>query len=124
MDPAQDDRSGVVRARATVPAPGRTRTQRRPAPVCRWCGAPAAWSWTVVDDDATVAVEWPRGADCLVCAECQALTLGADDTVLLDRVTALVASRVPFPYASAFVREQQAAALAHWIARRTTFRPC
>ena len=128
MDPAKDDRPGVECTLAMVPRPGRTRTRPglRPGSLgaCRWCARPAAWSWTLTADAATEPGERLLGEECRVCEGCQALTLAGDDAALLDRATAVIAARVPFPYAAAFVREQEAARLAHWIARRTTFRPC
>jgi hypothetical protein len=126
MKPAKDDGPGLGRAVAIVPNQGRAglaATATTATACCRWCGRQAAWSWSL-GDDAAADPEGLLGNECLVCEDCQALTLAGDDAALLDRVMAVLASRVPFPYASAFVREQEAARLAHWIARRSTFRPC
>ena len=132
MQPADDGGPRLDRALAMVPTPGRAATRSgtppRPLPdavaACRWCGRPAAWSWAVAGDASTGHGERLPDEECPVCADCQALTLAGDDAALLDRAMALLAGRVPYPYASAFVRERLAAMIAHWITRRTTCRPC
>ena len=115
------DRRRVV---AAATAPGGPGTSTQGHGECRWCGAPAAWSWAFEGDGHADQDAWCLCDDWRVCADCQALTMAGDDAALLDRIVAVLDRRVAYPYAAAFVREQQAARLAHWITQRTTARPC
>lgn len=109
-----------------APPGGRTEDARehaaqRPDGACRWCGGPAAWTWSVRRGSGSDAgsrgdAVWP------VCAACQVLTLAGDDAGLLDRHMAALTARVGYPVAVDFLREQGAACLARWIVRRESFR--
>jgi hypothetical protein len=124
MVPINDERPGRHRALAAAPAAAGPGTGTRGNGECRWCGAPAAWSWSFEGDPHVDLDLWSLQDDWRVCAECHALTTAGDDAALLDRIVAVLERRIGYPYAAAFVREQQAARLAVWIARRTTARPC
>jgi hypothetical protein len=89
---------------------------------CRWCGDAAQWTWSFDGEPHTDLGAWCLQDDWRLCDTCHTMTLSGDDAALLDRTLAALAGRASYPYATTFVRELEAARIAHWIERRTTYR--
>ncbi len=91
-------------------------------PGCRSCGDPAAWSWSFTGEPHLPdGGAWRGQDDRRVCRACQELTVAGDDVGLLDRAVPALGRRAAYPFAAGFVRQLEAARLAHGIARRTTY---